>query len=180
MTPHPPTSWTCCASPLGPMVLAADAAGLVGAWFTDEKHFSGPEPGWVEDGRQPLLVEASAQLRDWFAGRRRGFELPLAPRGTAFQQAVWREIARVGWGRTRSYGEVAAAIGRPAAVRAVGAATGRNPLTIIVPCHRLVGRDGALTGYAGGLERKRALLAFESGLPALWAEAAPAEAGVPA
>lgn len=163
------TVWTRRATPLGPMVLAADAAGLIGAWFDGEKHFAGPDAAWMADDRHPLLDQAAAQMGDWFAGRRRDFDLPLAPRGTAFQQAVWREIARVGWGRVRSYGEVAAAIGRPAAVRAVGAATGRNPLTIIVPCHRLLGRDGALTGYAGGLERKRALLAFEAGDPALWA-----------
>jgi len=180
-----PTSWTACDSPLGPLHLAADARGLVGVWFTGQKHYDGPEPGWTQDDRQPLLIEAAAQLRDWFAGRGRDFDLPLAPRGTAFQQAVWREIARVGWGRTRSYGEVATAIGRPAAVRAVGAATGRNPISLIVPCHRLVGRDGALTGYAGGLDRKRALLAFEAGQPALWTEvdlleSTPNEAGVPA
>lgn len=162
------TCWMRLPTPLGPMWLAADAQGLVGAWFDDEKHFHGPPPEWREDATQPLLGRAAAQLQDWFAGRRRDFDLPLAPRGTPFQQAVWREIARVGWGETRAYGVVAAAIGRPRAVRAVGAATGRNPLTLIVPCHRLLGRDGALTGYAGGLERKRALLAFEAGAPPLW------------
>lgn len=166
-----PTCWTRLPTPLGPMWLAADTQGLVGAWFDGDKHFQGPPPDWRQDAALPLLGVAAAQLQDWFAGRRRSFDLPLAPRGTDFQQAVWREIARVGWGRTRSYGEVAAAIGRPRAVRAVGAATGRNPLTIIVPCHRLLGRDGALTGYAGGLARKRALLAFEAGEAPLWSAA---------
>lgn len=167
-----PVAWTRRATPLGPMVLAADAAGLIGAWFDGEKHFRGPGSDWIQDDAHPLLDEAAVQMRDWFAGRRRDFDLPLAPRGSDFQQAVWRQIATVGWGRTRSYGEVARAIGRPSASRAVGAATGRNPLTIIVPCHRLLGGSGALTGYAGGLERKRALLAFEAGAPALWTSVA--------
>lgn len=160
--------WTDHTTPLGRMLLAADAAGLVGAWFDGDKHFRGPAPDWRRDDAEPRLAEAARQLDDWFAGRRRGFDLPLAPRGTEFQRAVWQQIARVGWGRTLSYGEVAAAIGRPSAVRAVGAATGRNPLTLIVPCHRLLGRDGALTGFASGLDRKRALLAFEAGAPLLW------------
>jgi len=161
------------------MVLAADAnanananadpEGLIGAWFDGQKHFDGPEPGWLRDDGHALLREAARQLGDWFAGRRTGFDLPLAPRGTPFQLAVWREIAQVGQGCTRSYGEVAQAVGRPTAFRAVGAATGLNPISLIIPCHRLVGRNGALTGYAGGLDRKRALLAFEAGQPALWA-----------
>jgi methylated-DNA-[protein]-cysteine S-methyltransferase len=165
------TVWTRCATPLGPMVLAADAEGLVGAWFDGQKHFDGPEPDWGRDDAHPLLCETARQLEAWFAGRRTGFDLPLAPRGTPFQLAVWHEIARVGQGRTRSYGEVALAVGRPTAFRAVGAATGLNPISLIIPCHRLVGRNGALTGYAGGLDRKRALLAFEAGQPALWADA---------
>jgi methylated-DNA-[protein]-cysteine S-methyltransferase len=165
-----PVAWTRIPTALGPMVLAADADGLVGAWFDGQKHFDGPEPGWLRDDPHALLCEAARQLGDWFAGRRQDFDLPLAPRGTAFQQAVWREIARVGRGRTRSYGEVAQAVGRPTAFRAVGAATGLNPISLIIPCHRLVGSNGALTGYAGGLDRKRALLAFEAGQPALWAD----------
>jgi methylated-DNA-[protein]-cysteine S-methyltransferase len=145
------------------MVLACSEAGLCGAWFIGQRHFDGPAPDWRRDDQHPLLQSAAAQLTDWYAGRRRDFTLPLAPAGTPFQQAVWAELARIGYGRTHTYGEVAATLGRPAASRAVGAATGRNPLSIIVPCHRLVGRGGALTGYAGGLDRKRTLLAFEAG-----------------
>lgn len=154
-------------TPLGEMILAmrADAQeqgpALSGAWFVGQRHFDGPAPHWIADERHPLLREAAAQILDWHGGRRQHFSLPIAPQGSAFQQQVWRALAEIPFGTTRTYGELAAALGRPAAARAVGAATGRNPLSLIVPCHRLVGRDGALTGYAGGLERKRALLDFE-------------------
>ena len=142
---------------------AGATGGLCGAWFVGQRHFDGPAADWRRDDAHPLLRAAADQLQAWHAGRRRTFDLPLAPVGTAFQQAVWAALARLPFGTTTAYGALAAAVGRPAAARAVGAATGRNPLSIIVPCHRLVGRDGALTGYAGGLERKRALLAFEAG-----------------
>lgn len=148
-------------TPIGAMILAGDKAGLAGAWIVGQAHFDGIQPEWREDVHARLLRDAAVQLDEWFAGIRREFDLPLAPRGTPFQHAVWHEIARVGYGETRDYGSVAKALGKPSAARAVGAATGRNPLTIIVPCHRLVGRSGALTGYAGGLPRKQALLAFE-------------------
>lgn len=157
------TIWRQHATPLGPMVLAATADGLLGAWFEGQAHFAGVAAGWHEDAADDLLREAAAQLDAWFAGRQSRFDLPLAPRGTAFQRAVWEQIARIGHGQTRDYGSIAAALGKAGAARAVGAATGRNPLSIIVPCHRLLGRGGALTGYAGGLHRKRALLAFEAG-----------------
>ena len=148
-------------TPLGPMILAATAAGLCGAWFEGQAHFAGVVHAWREDRASPLLNEAARQLDAWFAGTRRDFNLPLAPQGTAFQQAVWAQIAAIGLGHTARYGDIAHAIGKPAAARAVGAATGRNPLSIIVPCHRVLGSDGALTGYAGGLARKRALLEIE-------------------
>jgi len=112
----------------------------------------------------PVLEQASGQLREYFAGQRRVFDLPLAPRGTDFQQSVWRALAEIPWGEWRSYGDLARAIGRPRAVRAVGAANGRNPLPIVVPCHRVVGSDRSLTGFAGGLEIKRYLLALEGSL----------------
>jgi len=156
------TIWMAHDTPIGPMILAGDVGGLAGAWLVGQAHFNGVRPDWREDAKASLLCDAAAQLDQWFAGERRVFDLPLAPVGTAFQHAVWREIARVGYGETRDYGSVATALGKPSAARAVGAATGRNPLTIIVPCHRLVGRGGALTGYAGGLPRKQALLAFET------------------
>lgn len=155
--------WIAHDTPLGSMVLAGCSSGLIGAWLVGQAHFGGIPPDWLEDPHASLLRDAATQFDEWFAGTRRQFDLPLAPVGTAFQHAVWREIARVGFGETCAYGEIATALGKPGAARAVGAATGRNPLTIIVPCHRLVGSHGALTGYAGGLARKRALLAFEAG-----------------
>jgi methylated-DNA-[protein]-cysteine S-methyltransferase len=161
----PITFWSELSTPLQTMVLACSEAGLRGAWFVGQRHFAGPAPDWQRDDQHPLLQAAAVQLTDWYAGRRRGFTLPLAPNGTPFQQSVWAELARIAHGQTRTYGEVAASLGRPSASRAVGAATGRNPLSILIPCHRLVGRDGSLTGYAGGLDRKRALLVFESGTP---------------
>lgn len=162
-TSHAPICWRELPTPLGLMLLAASDAGLRGAWFAGQAHFDGVPPGWIERPDHPLLRAAAVQLGDWYAGRRRGFELPLAPQGSAFQQRVWQQIAQIGFGQTRTYGEVAAALGQPTAARAVGAATGRNPLSVIVPCHRLLGQGQTLTGYAGGLARKRALLAFEAG-----------------
>jgi methylated-DNA-[protein]-cysteine S-methyltransferase len=154
--------WTRIATPQGPMILAARDGGLIGAWFEGQKHFDGIQPDWREAPSSAVLKAAAKQLDEWFAGKRTRFDLPLAPEGSAFQREVWAAIARVGFGKTADYGSLAAQLGRPKAARAVGAATGRNPLTIIVPCHRLLGRDGSLTGYAGGLDRKRALLAFEA------------------
>jgi methylated-DNA-[protein]-cysteine S-methyltransferase len=155
--------WSELSTPLNTMVLACSEGGLHGVWFVGQHYFDGPALAWQRDDQHPLLREAAAQLTDWYAGQRRDFTLPLAPVGTPFQQAVWAELARIAHGHTRTYGEVATSLGRPSASRAVGAATGRNPLSILIPCHRLVGRDGALTGYAGGLDRKRTLLAFEAG-----------------
>jgi len=151
-------------SPLGGITLAATDAGLAGFWFDDQRYRPDPT-GWQDDPAHPVLAEAAQQVRDYFAGRRSGFDLPLdLSHGTAFQQAVWQALRTIAPGRTTSYGALSARIGHPAAVRAVGAAVGRNPLSVIVPCHRVLGADGGLTGYAGGLERKRALLALE-GVP---------------
>lgn len=145
----------------GGLRVAASARGLAGAWFEGQRHWP-DTTGWREDARHPLLREARAQLSDYLAGRRAGFDLPLdLSRGTAFQQAVWRALLGIPRGGTQSYAALAQAVGRPAAVRAVGAAVGRNPLGVIVPCHRVLGSDGGLTGYAGGLDRKGALLALE-------------------
>lgn len=121
---------------------------------------------WVEaacPGAEPTALsdEAARQVRQYLAGERRAFDLPLAAEGTDFQRAVWQALGEIPYGQTRTYGEIAAAIGRPGAARAVGAAAGRNPLWLVVPCHRCVGRGGALTGYAGGLWRKERLLALE-------------------
>ena len=155
-------------TPLGPVTLAATARGLAGLWFDAQKHHPGPLAPATGDAAararaDAVLAEARRQLADWFAGIRPGFDLPLDAAGTPFQQAVWRALSALPPGRTCSYGELAAAAGHPGAVRAVAAAIGRNPLSLVVPCHRVVGRDGALTGYAGGLDRKRALLVLEAG-----------------
>lgn len=111
----------------------------------------------------PVLAQAAAQLAEYFAGQRQSFTIPLAPRGTPFQQEVWRALCAIPYGQTRSYGQLAAALGRPSAARAVGGACRRNPIWLMIPCHRVVGASGSLTGYAGGLERKKALLALEQG-----------------
>jgi methylated-DNA-[protein]-cysteine S-methyltransferase len=154
-------------SALGGITLAATDQGLAGLWFDGQRHY--PDmTGWQPDDRHPVLRQAMEQLADYFAGRRRQFDLPLdLAHGTAFQQSVWRALLAIPAGRTTSYGALAIALGKPKAVRAVGAAVGRNPISVIVPCHRVLGTDGSLTGYAGGLARKRALLELE-GTPISW------------
>jgi methylated-DNA-[protein]-cysteine S-methyltransferase len=147
-------------TPLGPMTLAATPRGLAGAWFDGQAHHPGPLAAPV-DPAQHWLQEAARQLTAYFSGSLRHFNLPLDAAGTAWQQAVWHELLAIAPGRTSGYGAIAQALGKPQAARAVGAAVGRNPVSVIVPCHRVLGRDGSLTGYAGGLERKRALLALE-------------------
>ena len=151
-------------SALGGIILAATGKGLAGLWFHGQRHMPNMT-GWQPAPRHPVLRETEQQLADYFAGRRRQFDLPLdLSHGTAFQQSVWQALLAIAPGRTTSYGALALAIGEPAAVRAVGAAVGRNPISVIVPCHRVLGADGSLTGYAGGLERKRALLKLEGAL----------------
>lgn len=140
-------------TPIGPLWLETDGAGL------SSVAFHGP-PGGRSD--EPVLREAEAQLRAYFAGELTRFELPLSPHGTDFQRRVWDAVAEVAYGTTTSYSAIAAEVGRPNASRAVGAANGRNPLAIVIPCHRIVGAAGALTGYGGGLERKRMLLDLEA------------------
>ncbi|WP_198969008.1 methylated-DNA--[protein]-cysteine S-methyltransferase [Xylophilus sp. ASV27] len=154
-------------SPLGAARLAATPRGLAGFWFEHQRHWpaallDGPPPLAEHPCAHPVLDAAEQQLAEYFAGRRDHFTVPLElPRATPFQHAVWQALRAVPHGRTSSYGALAERIGRPAAVRAVGAAVGRNPVSIIVPCHRVLGSGGGLTGYAGGLERKAALLALE-------------------
>lgn len=151
-------------SPLGTIIVAATSRGLAGLWFEGQKHLPDLR-GWPEEPNHPVLVQAIAQLREYFAGTRSTFDLPLdLQRGTGFQQSVWRALLAIPAGRTSSYRGICEAIGKPAAARAVGAAVGRNPLSIVVPCHRVLGTDGSLTGYAGGLERKSALLRLEGAL----------------
>jgi methylated-DNA-[protein]-cysteine S-methyltransferase len=151
-------------SPVGPLVLAASDEGLHAIEFQPSRHPVARDGTW-QGGEHPLLRRAAAQLGEYFAGARRTFDLPLAPRGTSFQLAVWRALAAIPYGATISYTELASRVGRPAAVRAVGAANGRNPLPIVLPCHRVIGADGSLTGFGGGLPAKRFLLELEGALP---------------
>ena len=154
-------------SPLGPIILVASEQALVGAWFDDQDHLPAELQGqsaWLNAPEHPVLRHASRQLKEYFEGQRKAFELPLdLGFGTAFQQSVWQALLKIPFGHTCCYADVACAIARPKAMRAVGAAVGRNPLSLIVPCHRVLGADGSLTGYAGGLERKTYLLQLEGG-----------------
>jgi methylated-DNA-[protein]-cysteine S-methyltransferase len=147
-------------SPLGPLVLVGTTDALTAIWLPSGQDADlRPESGWVETAAP--FREAVRQLNAYFAGTLREFDLPLAPAGTPFQQRVWRALREIPYGETLSYGELARRIARPAAVRAVGAANGRNPLAIVVPCHRVIGRDGRLVGYGGGLPAKKLLLELE-------------------
>jgi methylated-DNA-[protein]-cysteine S-methyltransferase len=158
-----PLCYRHCESPLGRLRLAASHDGLAGAWFAEGQRGTPSAMRWVEAIDHPVLNSAAEQIHRYFTGGDGSFGLPLdMSGGTAFQQAVWREMLNIPFGQTTTYGELARRVGRPRAVRAVGAAVGANPLSIIVPCHRVVGADGSLTGYAGGLVRKTALLALES------------------
>lgn len=147
-------------SPVGLLLLAGDDAALRFLSFPSGHRAFGPKPGWRAAEAAPF-APARAQLAAYFAGRLARFDLPLALGGTPFQNEVWRYLPRIGFGETRGYGEIARALGRPGASRAVGAANGANPLPIILPCHRVIGASGALTGFGGGLPVKRFLLALE-------------------
>jgi methylated-DNA-[protein]-cysteine S-methyltransferase len=144
------------------MLLVATGEGLSGVYFDGQKYHPQIEPGWRRDTHHAPLRQAKRELVEYFGREREHFETALAPQGTPFQKSVWQAISTVGFGETITYGELARRAGCPGSSRAAGAATGRNPLTIVVPCHRIVGSSGSLTGYAGGLERKRALLALEA------------------
>ncbi len=147
-------------TPLGPLTAAATARGLAGLWFDGQRHHPGPIDAPV-DPAQPHLAQVARELAAYWRDARMRFTVPLDPQGTPFQRAVWRALLDIGPGAVDRYGALAARLGRKGAARAVGAAVGRNPVSIVVPCHRVVGHGGALTGYAGGLERKRALLLRE-------------------
>lgn len=145
---------------LGPTIVAGDEQGLAGVWFTDQRHFTGIPDPWIYQ-KTELLNAAKQQLLAYFAGELQTFDLPLAPQGTEFQERVWQALQGIEYGVTCSYGDIAHQINQPKAVRAVGAAVGKNPLSIIIPCHRVLGSQKQLTGYAGGLERKQWLLQWE-------------------
>lgn len=153
-------TWT---SPIGPLLLVADAQALRGLWFADQAGIAPAHRSAPVDEQHPVLLQAVLQLQAYFAGQRQRFDLPLAPEGgTPFQRAVWQALASIPYGGTTSYRALAEQLGRPRAVRAVGGAVGRNPLGIVLPCHRVLGAQGQLTGYTGGLVRKQALLRLES------------------
>ena len=153
--------YTYYASPLGRLILAACGNALTGVWFDGQAHL--PDmTAWTITPEHPVLQQTQTQLGDYFAGRRRSFDIALdLSSGTEFQQQVWRALLQIPTGTTCSYGALSAAIGKPGAVRAVGGAIGRNPLGIVVPCHRVIGANGALTGYTGGIGHKIALLQLE-------------------
>jgi methylated-DNA-[protein]-cysteine S-methyltransferase len=162
-------------TPVGPLLVAEADEGLLAVHF---EHGRRPvlaggrrrmDPSWRMVG--PNEIDAAAQLIEYFAGTRRAFDVRLAVQGTPFQRRVWAAVAAIPYGETKSYGAIASEIGAPAAVRAVGASNGQNPWPIIVPCHRVIGSDGSLTGYGGGLPIKRALLGFERGPGRLFADA---------
>lgn len=146
-------------SPIGPLLLVADDHGLRRLGFQTGPHPLCPDPEW--NRVEHLPGEAEVQLTEYFAGRRQRFEVPLAPRGTAFQQAVWTALREIPYGTTVAYGELARRLGRPGAARAVGAANAANPVPILIPCHRVIGSRGKLTGFGGGLAIKESLLALE-------------------
>ena len=154
------TAQTTLNTPLGAMLLVRTEKGLAGAWFEGQKDHPGTltAPQHTTDA---LLMKAASQLSEYFNGERTEFDLPLDLHGTEFQCGVWRALLKISSGKTKSYGDIARVVNSPQGVRAVGSAVGKNPLSIIVPCHRVMGSDGSLTGYAGGLERKRALLKLE-------------------
>jgi methylated-DNA-[protein]-cysteine S-methyltransferase len=154
-------------TPIGTLFATATGGALTGLYYEGGRHAPEISTAWIEEPTAAPLAECVRQLGEFLEGKRRGFDLPLAPEGSEFQRRVWMEIARIPYGETLTYAELARRAGTPGAARAAGAATGRNPLSIIVPCHRVVGTDGSLTGYAGGLGRKTRLLEIEGVLPAM-------------
>jgi len=150
-------------SPIDPLLLMSDGTSLTGLHTENDKHRPAVQLSWIRDEAATPFAQVKAQLRDYFEGRLTEFDLPLAPQGTEFQMMVWRELRNIPFGETISYAELARRIGRPTASRAVGHSNARNPISIIVPCHRVIGADNSLTGYAGGLDRKRMLLVHEAG-----------------
>jgi methylated-DNA-[protein]-cysteine S-methyltransferase len=147
-------------SPIGDLLLLGDGSALHGLYMQEAPKPMALEPEWRADPR--AFADVRRQLAEYFGGDRTAFDVPLAAAGTPFQRAVWQGLREIPYGETASYGELARRIGRPSAVRAVGLANGRNPISVIVPCHRVIGADGTLTGYGGGIERKRLLLELEA------------------
>lgn len=149
-------------SPVGTLKLVASDKGVVAILWPGDDPRRVPLGAMTEDRDDTILTRAATQLGEYFAGKRRAFDLPLDFRGTDFQRSVWAALLTIPAGETRSYGQIARQVGRPTAFRAVGAANGRNPISIVAPCHRVIGSNGALTGFAGGLEAKKLLLDLET------------------
>jgi methylated-DNA-[protein]-cysteine S-methyltransferase len=149
-------------SPVGRLKLVASEKGLVAILWQNDRPRRVVLGDLKDDDQQPILVETERQLKEYFAGKRQEFAIPLDMRGTPFQMSVWEALLGIPFGETRSYGQLARQLGRPGAMRAVGAANGKNPISIVVPCHRVIGSSGELTGFAGGLETKAHLLKIES------------------
>jgi methylated-DNA-[protein]-cysteine S-methyltransferase len=170
-TPGPTDRWHVVGSPIGDLLLTGDGRALTGLhMLATGEGADAADPSWRHDPE--AFAEAEAQLRAYFDGELAEFDLELAPSGTPFQIEVWRALLDVPYGETTSYGEIARQLGKPSAFRAVGAANGRNPIAVIVPCHRIIGSAGSLVGYGGGLDRKRLLLDLEAGLLSLVPERA--------
>ncbi len=162
-TPPPRIVQSQTSSPLGDVLLAATHQGLVGTWFAHGQEHMPDTSRWPTDEEHPILLSAAAQLHAYFSGKRQSFSLPLQHAwGTLFQRTVWQALLRIPYAQTWTYGDIAQYIGNPKAARAVGAAIGHNPHSIIVPCHRVLGAKGSLTGFSGGLDRKQHLLALEA------------------
>lgn len=155
-------------SPVGRLTLVAGEKGLAAVLWENDAPDRVRLGTLAEEPEHPVLVEAERQLGEYFAGKRTGFTVPLEFRGTDFQKEVWAALLEIPYGETRTYGQIAERIGRPDSQRAVGAANGRNPISILAPCHRVIGTNGKLTGFAGGLETKAKLLALEGGEPVAW------------
>ncbi len=155
-------NYTYLETPIGTLLIAGDEEAVRRIEFPKNGKPAAPQPSWRLSPRGPV-GEAARQLREYFAGKRQRFDLPLAPEGTAFQRGVWRRLREIPYGQTISYGELAKRVGNPKASRAVGAANGQNPIPIVIPCHRVIGANGKLTGFGGGLPVKEALLRLESG-----------------
>ncbi len=160
------TYYTECESPLQPLLLLSEGAMLTGLFLEAQRFSPAVLEEWIRNDTMALFVEAKRQLAAYFAGELTEFDLPLSPQGTEFQRRVWTALQQIPYGATATYGELARRLDSPHGSRAVGLANGRNPVSIIVPCHRVIGADGQLTGYGGGLERKEALLAFEAAVAA--------------
>lgn len=149
-------------SPMGSILIASRNNALAGLWFEGQKYQGKPEADWEKRPNDQVLRMVASQLKQYYAGKRTAFDVELSLSGTDFQKSVWKELQNIPYGQTISYGELATRLDKPTAVRAAAAAVGRNPVSLVVPCHRVVGSNGALTGYAGGITRKKGLLRLEA------------------